>query len=141
MVLQLLYQLCPSAASVAPVHAQRACNFKGLFAAEFTFRVAEPPWVLFHHWLTFREHLVLLSSFFLASILLLKSYHFIYLFIFFLCLVNAFHWMCVLILRRRCPSCLECQAFVLRFFLLIRNLRHLLPLSPSRDRGGGISDS
>ena len=82
MVLQLLYQLCPSAASVAPVHAQRACNFKGLFAAEFTFRVAEPPWVLFHHWLTFREHLVLLSSFFLASILLLKSYHFIYLFIF-----------------------------------------------------------
>ena len=65
---------------------------------------------------------------------------FIYLF-FFWCLVNAFHWVCVLILRRRCPSCLECQAFVLRFFLLIRNLRHLLPLSPSRDRGGGISDS
>ena len=30
---------------------------------------------------------------------------------------------------------------VRRFFLLVRNLRRLLPLSPPRGRGGGFSES
>ena len=47
-VLRLLYQLCPSTASAAPVHSQRACDFEGLFATKSSSRIEELPLVLFH---------------------------------------------------------------------------------------------
>ena len=39
------------------------------------------------------------------------------------------------------PDFSECQGFCLGVFLLVRNLRRLLPLSPPRVRGGGFSES
>ena len=48
-ILQLLYQLCPSAASESLTSPdQKACEFESLFATEVKSCLDEPPPVLFH---------------------------------------------------------------------------------------------
>ena len=49
MILHLLYQLCPSAASKSLTSSdQKSCNFESLFATEIKSRLDDPPPVIFH---------------------------------------------------------------------------------------------